>query len=285
MPPRDVRVRLDRAVATLTGRKLRAARFLRANHRTAFAMSVQELARAAEVSEATLVRLARDLGYAGYHELRGALMAEARRQLAPGERFALEPPAEAASETALRVARQEVDNINRTVAELDRAALTRAVGRLRRADPAVTVGLGVSALLARIAAYELFQVGVRAHALGRDTLTLAEQIVCLPRRAVVLAFGFRPYSRQTVDAVRAATRRALPVVAITDDGDAPIARDAEAVLIARTDSVLYTNSLAGPLVVVSALATDLALADKARALAHVAALERAAAPDLVGDPE
>jgi len=52
-------------------------------------------------------------------------------------------------------------------------------------------------------------------------------------------------------------------------------------LFARTDSVLYTNSLAGALVVLSALATDVALADKKRALGHVAALARAGAGEVV----
>jgi DNA-binding MurR/RpiR family transcriptional regulator len=281
----DVRQTLDQALVTLTGQKRRAAAYLRENLSTAFSSSVQELARAAQVSEATLVRLARDLGFGGYLELRAALMHEARTRLAPEERFALEPPPLATSDTALRVARQEVDNINRTVAELDPKALLRFVKRLSRARPVATLGLGVSALVARLAAYQLFQVGVPAQVLLRDPVSINEQVDCLPDGAVLLAFAFPPYSRQTVEAARRAVARRVPVLAITDAPSSPLAVSAEAALYAKTGSVLYTNSLSAVMVVISALVTDLALADKKRALAHARALARAAAPEVLADGE
>lgn len=90
----------------LSAQQRRAADYLLANHRLAFALSVHELAGAAEVSQATLVRFAREIGYAGYQELRAALMAEAKQGqgLAPEDRFAFEPPSGTAVETVGKVA-------------------------------------------------------------------------------------------------------------------------------------------------------------------------------------
>ncbi len=276
-----MRETLERNFHKLSGQKRRAADYLIEHHRTAFAMSVQELARAARVSEATLVRLARDLGFGGYLELRAALIEEATRVLLPEDRFAFARPTKEPSETAVAVARQEVENINRSVEDLDPAQLRTFVGHLRKAPRTVAVGLGVSSIVARFAAYQLSQVGCRADFLTREALNLAEQVALLPPRTVVLAISFPPYSSRTVDTARRARARQLPVLALTDSARSPLVEVASAALYARTENLLYTNSISGAVVVLNAVVTDLALADKKRALANVAALNRAVADEVL----
>jgi DNA-binding MurR/RpiR family transcriptional regulator len=278
-PP--IREILERQYHRLSGQKRRAADYLIEHHRTAFSMSVHELARAASVSEATLVRLARDLGFGGYLELRSALVGEATRVLRPEDRFAFARPTGEPSETAVAVARQEVENINRTVEEIDPVALKSFVGHLRKAELTVAVGLGVSSVLARLAAYQLSQVGCRADFLTREALSLAEQVALLPRKTVVLAIAFPPYSTRTVDTARRARERGLVVLALTDSARSPLCTLAAAALYARTDNLLYTNSISGAVVVLNAVATDLALADKKRALANVAALNQALSDEVL----
>ncbi len=278
-PP--VRETLERQYHSLSGQKRRAADYLIEHHRTAFSMSVHELARAARVSEATMVRLSRDLGFGGYLELRTALMEEATKVLRPEDRFAFARPTGEPSETAVAVARQEVENINRTVEDLDPTQLKKFVGRLRKAELTVAVGLGVSSILARLAAYQLSQVGCRASFLTREALGLAEQVELLPPKTVVLAIAFPPYSTRTVDTARRAAGRGLPVLALTDSARSPLCALAEASVYARTDNLLYTNSVSGAVVVLNAIVTELALADKKRALANVAALTEAAADEIM----
>jgi DNA-binding MurR/RpiR family transcriptional regulator len=276
-----LRALLEARYHELSAQKRRAADYLLEHHKTSFALSVQDVARAAQVSEATVVRLARDLGFGGYLELRAALTAAATRALRPEDRFAFEPPSQAPSETVIKVAAQEVENINRTVAGLDPVALGTFVERLRGAELIATVGLGISAILARLAAYLFFQIGVRAQPLTRDLLGLGEQVASLPPGAVLLAIAFPQYSRQTVEAAELARSRGLPVLALTDGMRSPLARIAEASLFVRSENVLYTNSLSGATVVLNALVTDLALEDKERTLAHVAAIDRAQADEVI----
>ncbi len=282
-PPDAVALRasLEARYHELSAQKRRAADYLLAHQETAFSLSVQELARAAEVSEATVVRLARDLGFGGYLELRAALTAAATRALRPEDRFAFERASREPSDTVIKVARQEVENINRTVDRLDPVQLKKFVQRLRKAEHVTTVGLGVSAILARLAAYLFFQIGLRAQVMTRDTLSLAEQVESLPPRSVVLAIAFPSYSRQTIEVAERARARDLPVLALTDSVRSPLVRLAEASLFARSENILYTNSLSGAVVVLNAVVTDLALADKPRTLAHAESVSRALADELV----
>ena len=274
-----MRQAVEACYAKLTTQQRRAADYLLAHQHTAFAMSVSELAHAAQVSEATLVRFAREIGFRGYHELRAALMAEARQDLSPEDRFAYEAPSSEAASTLARVAESEVDNIRRTAESLDARELQRFVARLGKAALVATMGLGVSAILARLAQYSLFQIGVRAELLSRETVTLAEQIELLPRHTALLVFSLPPYSRQTIEAAARARERKLTVLAITDDsGDSdgsPISKHAHAVLRCHSRNVLYTNSLSSPIILINAVVTDLALASKADTLRHLKSMDRA----------
>jgi hypothetical protein len=163
MPAHESAVRktIEAQYARLPAQHQRAADYLLSNQRTAFSMSVQELARSASVSEATLVRFARRLGFEGFLELRSKLMEEAKRELLPEDRFAYEEPSVEPAGTVAKVAKQEVENINRTIEQIDPKQLRLFVEALRRAETVATVGLGVSALLARFAAYSLFQAPLR----------------------------------------------------------------------------------------------------------------------------
>lgn len=254
----------------------RAADYLLANQRTAFALSVNELARAAEVSEATVVRFAREVGFSGYHALRAALMDEARRDLSPEARFALEEPSKEPMGTIERIAAREIENIHRTAGDIDPRELRRFVSRLGKAPLIATMGLGVSSILARLAQYLFFQIGMRAELLSREAVTLSEQVEVLPKQAVVLAFSLPPYSRQTIEACACAKRRRIPVLAITDSPASPVHSHAYAALHCHGSNLLYTNSLSGPLLLLNAVVTDLALTRKARTLDHLRATDRAA---------
>jgi DNA-binding MurR/RpiR family transcriptional regulator len=269
-----IRETVEGLYPSLSGQQRRAADYLLAHHRTAFALSVQELAREADVSEATLVRFARRLGFGGYLEMRAALVEEAKAGLKPEERFAFEEPSESPSSTVSKVARQEVENINRTVEGVDPKKLQRFVKQLRSCEHVATLGLGVSAILARLAAYQLFQVGIRSEVLVRDAVTLVEQVERLPKTAVILALGFPPYSKQTVEALIRAGERRIPVLALTDGPASPLAKHAAVTLYARTDNILYTNGISGVIVLLNALVTELALGNKGKALSRLHAANR-----------
>lgn len=270
-----IRKKLESHYSALTGQQKRAADYVLENQRTAFSMSVQELARAADVSEATLVRFARRLGFEGYLELRAALVDEAKKSLLPEDRFAFEERSGEPSGTVAKVAQREVENINRTIEQIEPKQLRKFVDALRRAEIVATVGVGVSGLLARVAAYSFFQAGVRSEVLVRDLVTLVEQVDRLPKQSVVLAFAFPPYSKDTALSLARAKERRLPVLVITDGPQSPVVPYATARLYARTDNVLYTNSISGPVVLINALATELALADKSKALHHVRSAAKA----------
>ncbi len=280
-----VRKAVEEHYARLTAQQKRTADYLLGHHRTAFSLSVSELALEAGVSDATVVRFARQIGYAGYQELRHALTDEVKREqssragrsagLSPQARFAKAPAPREPEGTLARVAQSEMSNIAHTVADIDPKALRRFVGYLRKARTVATLGLGASSMLARFAQYLLFQIGCQAIYLSRDTVTLAEQTELLPKRSLLWAFSFPPYSKQTIEAAARASERDIPIVAVTDSVRSPVCALAAATLYARSENLLFTNALSSAVVLINAAVTDLALADKPRALERLRATAQA----------
>jgi DNA-binding MurR/RpiR family transcriptional regulator len=223
-----------------------------------------DLARHLGVSKATIVRFSQRLGYAGFVALKGELAESLRSGMQAVDRFILTLEQHASEETLSLVAKHELQNINQTIAHLDRQAFHRAVKRILKADRVLTMGIGISSLMAQVLAYELSQVAVDARALSSASVRFVEGIALAAERDVVIGFSFPPYSRETVEAAEYARQRGIPVVAITDRETSPIALHAADVLAVRSENMLYTNSLSAILVVVNALVTELAAKNRQR---------------------
>jgi DNA-binding MurR/RpiR family transcriptional regulator len=82
---------------------------------------------------------------------------------------------------------------------------------------------------------------------------------------LLITFSFPPYSKETVDAVKLASQQDIPIVAITDRVTSPVTFYSKKVIPVRSQNMLFTNSFSAISVVINALATEIALRNKAKA--------------------
>jgi DNA-binding MurR/RpiR family transcriptional regulator len=176
------------------------------------------------------------------------------------------PAAADGEETLTAVAHQDIRNINQTVSHLDRQAFEDVVKMIVKASRVYTAGLGISSLMAQTLAYSLNQVAVRAGALNHESETFIEQLPFLGRSDLLIAFSFPPYSRETVDLAKAAAARHIRVVGITDKPTSPISFHCVTVLPIRSQNRLFTNSISALSVLINALATEVAMRNRPRAI-------------------
>jgi DNA-binding MurR/RpiR family transcriptional regulator len=227
-------------------------------------LSVIDLENLSGASKATVVRLAQSLGFSGYLELRERVRAGAQSEISESETLPL-LSGESEEETLTAVARQDVININQTIAQIDRDVFRGVVEMILHAPHVYTMGLGVSSLLAKVLAYSLNQVAVRSTPFAHEHETFFEQIHQVGARDVVVAFSFHPYSRETIATARALAVRGVPVVAVTDRVTSPLSFVSKAVLPIASQNLLFTNSLSAISVLINALATEVALHNQQRA--------------------
>jgi DNA-binding MurR/RpiR family transcriptional regulator len=268
--PMDV---LRRALPALPPRLREAARFVVRHDFDAVTRSMRDLAAAAGTNPATFTRLARALGFAGWDQLRDALI-EARRpgSGAPfsgrvsarsggtptrGPLAAADIPAEALATDAAGLAR------------LDPAPIVAAAQALHDASRIWAAGFRSCRGIAQLLHYQfrLFRPDdVRlVGGAGPEDLDLG---AFRGGDAVVLV-GFAPYSQSSVLTARAARAAGCIVIALADTPAAPMAEGADHLLLfdAATGPSFFP-SLTG------ALATAQALVAASFTLGGAAALGR-----------
>ena len=220
--------------------------------------TAESLAAKVRVSKAAVVRFAARVGFAGFGELHDALASEAMERL----RAALTQEG-AGSESAsllerhLLHARADLDG---ALLSVDRTQFDSAVRMLCGGRGKIGIfGHRKSAALADYAYYLLNPLLPNVWPIGAGEPTIADQLIDLEPRDRLIAFTFRRYAKVTTEVVRLFHRAGAPVVLVTDDVMAPAAAQADHLLVCPAGDVEGFASSASGLVVLEALAAEIAL--------------------------
>jgi DNA-binding MurR/RpiR family transcriptional regulator len=229
--------RLQVEARQLPPRLADAARFVASHAFDAATTPMRVLARRAGHSPATFTRLAQAVGYPGWDELREELVQSAResRERAPFSGRKL-PAARSISTDMLQA---DTAALNR----LDAEKLALAAAILENAPHAFIAGFrscyGPAHLFHYL--YRLFRPEVTL--LGASGSLLDLELGALRKSDAVVLICFEPYSRDLLLVARAARATGCATIAVVDDAAAPIAREANLVLIHSTASPGFFPSL------------------------------------------
>ena len=286
-------------------------RVLLANYPAAGLTTVSKLAKAAGVSDPTVLRLGVRLGFDGFADLQAALLAEVEAHMRSPLTIssALEGGAPAAGGTAAGPATAPVANVyqsflSRTVAQCDtvaRATVTadyeRAVALL--ADPkrrVLVLGGRFSRFVAGILQRCLHHLRDGTALVDGPSADQVDALLSIDKRHVLVVFDYRRYQSDVVRFASDAKARGATVILFTDVWKSPIAEFADLVLTAPTDTASPFDTLVTPLlqveVVVAGAADHLgadwrdrvAELEEVRALYHIT-LDNQAPSRLSSTPE
>ncbi len=261
----DLKKLIREKYPALPDNQRKVADYLLHNIREVPFLSIIDIEQKSGASKATVVRLAQSLGLSGFQEMRERLMEGVQSAIRQPDQFSLLGGADR-QDTLTIVARQDVKNINETIKHLDKETFGQIASMILKASHVYTVGLGISSLMSKIFAYTLNQVAIRSTSFVHDYETFIEQLPFVTPDDLLIAFSFPPYSRETVDAAKAASQRGVPVVAITDRVTSPVTFYSRKVVPIRSQNMLFTNSFSAISVVINALATEVAVRNRTKAM-------------------
>jgi DNA-binding MurR/RpiR family transcriptional regulator len=267
------------ALATLSPRLRKAARFALA-HRDAVALkSLRAVARDAGLQPGTLSRLARALGYADYAALKSAAQRDmlAARDGGPyvaRARDLQDRGRDAGAKGVLAgvLAAQDA-NLARLVADRPAPAIEQAVAAIERARTVRFVGDRGAYAAAYFFAYvyAFFRDNGRLCAGGPGAL--ADALADVGIDDTVVAISTAPYSAATLAGARYAVERGAIVVALTDRADSPLGAIARHVLTAPQDTPSFFGSIVPSLTLVETLLAALVARGGTRVLDAIARAE------------
>lgn len=230
-------------------------------------LSVNQVADRTGVSTASVVRFSRLLGFEGFWEMKRQLSEMLKEELSPLERYKKTLSHKEEYEDSLtQVANKAIDNIHLSMQQNDLQEFKHIVNHVRRAENIFCLGMGISHYLAEILAYLLKLYMKKGFALNNASQSFPEQIILMSPKDLLFVFSFPPYSRQTIEAAKQAHELNIPVISFTDKAMAPAIEFSEHALLAKTDNILFTNSLGAISILMNALVTELALAEPDRVL-------------------
>ncbi|ELY4870002.1 MurR/RpiR family transcriptional regulator [Cronobacter sakazakii] len=218
-------------------------------------LTITELARESDTSEASVTRLCRALGCKGYTEFKMALALDVQRGQAP----------RAQSGDALdALVEESVQALRDTAQLLDRAVLEQAAQALHQARSVQIYGVAASAIIGEYLHYKLLRLGKSAH-LFSDMHRASMNATMLGETDLVVAISSSGSTRDLLHAVTLARKAGAPVLTLSNTPRSPLASLSNMLLVAaKPEGPLNAGALnakVGAMLLVELLTASLIASD------------------------
>jgi RpiR family carbohydrate utilization transcriptional regulator len=206
---------IKRAEDRLRRSERKVADYILAEPQTALSLGISALAAASDVSDPTVLRFCRALGFDGFQTFKLALA----RALALGAPFIREGvgPDDDTATLGAKICSQTAAAIYGLPAKLDWAVVEKAMEALAAAPRIECYGVGASGAVAIDAQNKLFRLNVPVTAYV-DPHMQVMSASSLKRGDVVLAFSYTGRAREVIEAATVARRQGATVIAVTTAG-------------------------------------------------------------------
>jgi DNA-binding MurR/RpiR family transcriptional regulator len=225
-------------------------------------LPISRFAQETGVTETTIVRFCKGIGYSGYRELRLALVQSVGvakgLQLGAGE-SSPEPGDGSMLSLAKKLVAINTDVLTRTPQLLDEQSLEQAVEALLKGTEVYLVGFGSSTPIALDLYQRLLRLGIRA-TICSDPHILTVITTNLEPGAVLFGVTYSGQSRDLVDALKAVKGRKATTIVLTSNAGAAAARLADILLISAVPEMAARETVAtriSQLAIVDVLCTAL----------------------------
>jgi RpiR family transcriptional regulator, carbohydrate utilization regulator len=226
--PHQCLIRLKSVLSSLKSAEHRAANFLVSQPEQIPVSNVADVAKRAGCSQATVVRLARKLGYEGFSELRADFR---RREPGPAYEELRVSDSSDARDIASGIFEASIVALRDTLQMLDMDAYERAVDSLVRAERMAFIGIGNAAVVAHDAFLKFLRVGVTCFQSADPDLQIVFASTQLHKGDVLLAISYSGASRPLLNAMKQAQAVGAIVILITNFPRSPLTRFADIVLL------------------------------------------------------
>lgn len=185
---------------------------------------VSELARASEVSDATIVRMCHHLGYSGYNQFRIALARDLGKK-----QFSMNGT-ESSEDIFERTFSDFAETMIAIGKRLDRGTIRACIDLIKNAGMVHIISMGNTTNLARYMGFRLERLGVRSTYSELPEYYI-NHINLSSEHDIVIAISKSGTSKRVLDAMRLAREKRLKIIAITASVQSPAAELADYVLI------------------------------------------------------
>lgn len=260
----SIRDTLELNLPTMSQRQAQLGRYILDHITEVPFLSAAELADRADVSEPTVIRFSRSLGYTGYQDLRKEAQKFLKAYLGPGDKvrsfLKLTPDRHSIID---KVFDSQVAALEETRNLLSRKAFWEAVEALCSAKNIFLFGQGgMSALSLAILDFRLRRYGYHTYTLSQGGRALFENLHLMTSDDVLVVITFSQPDEETAIVLNHARSICAKAIVMTDYVEAELAHEDDITLFVKRGEVGTSRSYAIPLVIIEALVLSIAAEDE-----------------------
>lgn len=250
---------INKRSAELTNSQKIVAHYLSENVSVIAFNTLDELAAKIGVSTTTVIRFARSLGYRGYSDMQQDIQRSLQDKAGLPERFSDSASNLNGDQLLLDSFQNEVNNLNQTLAGLDKGILDEATSAIIQARHVYTVGMRGAFSLAHFFATRLGQVREYVRLIQAIGDIYPEEINGAGEGDLCIAFMFPRYSKMTASIVSACRKRGVKVLLFTGANNFQVRPYGDIVIPCYVQGTSLKNSFVVPMAVINYLVTTVTM--------------------------
>ena len=239
---------------TLTRTDAEIAEYILAHLSTIGFQTSTTMAEEIGVSDTSVIRFIRKLGFKGYADFRSEMNARTARQidraqpdLTPGEKYLRTLEHLGSSSLISDVSQYTLNNLQKSYAQLDQGTVEQIVDILLSSDRKYIAGFRGTAWCAQYMASKLLFLTPHVVPILHADATAVENLLDITERDCLFLYSFPRYSEIARPLMEIARESGAKVILMTDRRTSPLANKADVVVTAQVDGLGFTNSYVAPL--------------------------------------
>jgi len=249
----------------MTETQKKVAYFVTRHYEQVAFFTLEDLANKIGVSTTTIIRFARSLGYSGYSDFLSHIQQIVQMKINLPQRLDKFDASIDPASLLVKTFRQDIENINTTLNNLDQDKINMFVKELLDAPTIYVLGLRSSFSVAFYCKAVLGQIRENVRLIHIEGDMAPEEVLSACAGDVCLTFSFSRYTQRTIDIARWLHQQKVKILAVSDQALSPIADIADLMITCEVNGMVFKNSLVAPITLVNYLVAALASADKIKA--------------------
>ncbi len=258
----DLLNRIEKHYIKLSKGQKRIADFILSNYDRVAFMTASTLGGIVGVSESTVVRFANVLGYDGYPKLQKGLQESIKTKLTSVQRFELTKEFEKEGSSIKKIMNADMDNIRRTVDNLDEDVVNLIVDELHNARKVYVLGMRSSSVLANYMGFYLNFILDDIHIVPEGAQDVFDYMLNISPEDVLITISFPRYAKKTYDVVNYAKQQGATIIGITDSTGSPLVPLVKYCLFAKYNMNTFIDSMVAPMSLINSLIFAISIREK-----------------------
>ncbi len=273
----DILARVAAARPSLTPKMARLAAYVVENYVQVAFMSTRELATAAGVSPATVVRLPTLLGYQNFDSLRASIQDRVNFDLTGVARLQKSAMVNRSPAALLRrIIDADCDSLRALARTFSEPQMERFADAVLAAERVSILGVRYVSPLTLFFEYSLAKIKANVRSYTHADSSLYDRVRLMDGGDLLIVIAFARYPSDLIALARYAHRAGVKILAITDSPLSPVLPLAAVALFAKVSMLDFVGSLAAPAALINCIVSDLGMRLGEQGIARLEALEDAA---------